>query len=165
MIQKSYSYKKHPARQITMRSTPWAQAVVEPQSPEDEAPFASLLTLHPDWPFDTLGDTNVRSREKPGDFSKVTIKNSRRKAIAKPSQRWADDIIDDHASNRVLDAQIAELSSCNRAKLYRYAAQELRSVPHFEADEGSAAWGRACRSVMRKLQARGQTLDDIEHEM
>lgn len=166
-----------------MRPTRWAPAAVPGQLLEDDAPFGSLLSVHPDWPFDNASGANTLRGAGPTDFDRVVVEPLTQRleeadvairAGKKPYGRVRGDggrsgsgseVRDRAVSDRVLDEQIARLSPCNRAKLNRYAAQELRWVPHFEADEGSAAWGCACRSVMRKLHACGQTLDDIEQEM
>jgi hypothetical protein len=165
-MQKTRQPKKHPARQITMRPARWAHAVEEQQHLQDDTALESLLTVHPDWPFDNPGQASSTSGGTSGGelagLSLVVARQRRVKASPKPPRKSRSEVDESGISDAELDAQIARLSSSDRAKLGRYAAQELRRVPHFEADEGSAAWGRACRSVMRKLRACGQTLDDIE---
>ncbi len=165
-MQKTRQHKKHPARQITMRSTRWAHAVdaaEEQQSLQSDATLENLLTVHPDWPFDNVGHSGSLKGREPAESSLIAVRARPKKASPKPPSRKSRSEVDERGiSDAELDAQIAGLSWSDRAKLYRYAAQELRRVPHFEADEGSAAWGRACRGVMRKLRACGQTLDGIE---
>jgi hypothetical protein len=167
-MQKTRQPKKHPARQITMRSTRWAHAadavhVVEDQQHlQVDAALKGLLTVHPDWPFDSPSHASSTKDRELTELSLMVVRPRREKASTKRPQSTRSEVVESTISDVELDAQIALLSSSDRAKLGRFAAQELRCVPHFEADEGSAAWGRACRRVMRKLRACGQTLDDIE---
>lgn len=164
-MQKTKPYRKHPARQITMRPARWTHVVEEQQPVQSDAALEGLLAVHPDWPFDEASSADSANHREPTDLSLMVGAQRKQTASIKRPRRIHSEVDESAISDAELDAQIAALSSCNRAKLARYAAQELRWVPHFEADEGSAAWGRACRAVMRKLRACGQTLDDIEHEV
>jgi hypothetical protein len=134
-MQKTRQHKKHPARQITMRSTRWAYAVEEQQLLQSDAGLEKLLTLHPDWPFDTpsqIGSTKCRESAR---SSPIAARARPEKANPEPPRKSRSEVDERGISDAELDAQIAGLSSSDRAKLGRYAAQELRRVPHFEADE------------------------------
>ena len=77
---------------------------------------------------------------------------------------WPFDEQASEQNEEELNAQIAQLSGSDRAKLYRFATQELRAMPHFEPHEGSAVFGQACLRVMCKLNAHGLNLSDIEED-
>jgi hypothetical protein len=154
------AYKRHPARQVTMRAS-------------ETLP---LEALHPDWPFDGSNSTHEESTTGHGAIdtgaAKIavarasTARNTARKVV-KPRRaefNGHESATSPSAEEKELDRQLSLLTAPERSKLYRYAAQELHRVPQFEPEEGSAALGRACRHVMRKLRTAGLTLNDIEDE-
>jgi hypothetical protein len=150
-----------------------SEAVSLESTPLEAVP---LEAQHPDWPFDgagLAGEEGAHARAVTGDVSGVRSVAARastaRNTAHKPAKLRREEFsghesVVPSAEDREIDRQLALLTAAERSKLYRYAAQELRRVPHFEPEEGSAALGHACRYVMRKLRAAGLTLNDIEDD-
>jgi hypothetical protein len=181
-----HPYKRHPARQVTMRAqgdgTPPAEGEAWPDAVQIEKESATLASLpleclHPDWPFDGTSSIKDAGRERQDSARHV---NAKRRATPKTrgyrdskvrDERWSDERGMQSLSAELtpavdaeLNRKMALLSAADRSKLNRYAARELHRVPNFDPEEGSAAWGRACRYVLRRLHAAGLTLDDIEDD-
>jgi hypothetical protein len=62
------------------------------------------------------------------------------------------------------NAAIAVLSREEYSKLQRLAPFELRKIGYFQPIEGSAAWGRACRMVIKNLLAREMPIGEVEED-
>jgi hypothetical protein len=60
------------------------------------------------------------------------------------------------------EAIIAGLGDSDKEKLARFTKTELRNLGYFKPEEGSAAWGKARRRVIKNLMAAGMTIGDIE---
>jgi hypothetical protein len=105
-----------------------------------------------------------REKECAGQHDRMTWERARNREFVRHIREQEKQFYErlTKISDQEAQAVIAEMNRSDFARLQRFARFELRQIGYFKPIEGSAAWGRACRMVVKKLMAAGQNISDIE---